>query len=75
MTRSCRDFPHQFLLPKTNHWEADAWCTERFGKRWSAIDNRQGTWCCFWRGGDDTFTYEWFFEHEKDAVLFALRWA
>lgn len=76
MNKSALDFPHVFLLPKLhNQWEADAWCTEKFGKRWSAIDNRTGTWCCFWAGGEKPGHYRWYFTNEQDVVLFLLRWS
>lgn len=78
MTKSSSDFPYVFHLPKKkNQWEADAWCTEHFGERWSVIDNRQGVWCCFWRGfrSPGPGQYEWLFKNEQDAIMFALRWA
>ncbi len=75
LTRTCRDFQYQFLLPKMrNHWEADQWCTKNFGKRWSVTDNRQGVWCCFWKGRAVPGSYEWFFANERDANWFILRW-
>lgn len=74
-TRSCRDFPYIFLLPKMrNQHEASNWCTKHFGKRWGAVDNREGVWCCFWRGRSIPGSYEWFFENERDANWFILRW-
>lgn len=78
MTRSSKDFPYVFYIPhKKNHWEADAWCRQHFGERWSVVDNRQGVWCCFWRGfrSQGPGHYEWLFENERDALLFALRWS
>lgn len=76
MTKSSRDFPYILVLSKMkNQWEADAWCTEQFGPRWNIVDNREGVWCCFWRGRGNPGSYEWLFCNEKDATLFALRWA
>lgn len=76
MTKSSKDFPYIFYLPKIqNQWEADAWCTEKFGKRWSVTDNREGVWCCFWRGRDQPGSYEWCFQNKGDATLFLLRWS
>lgn len=75
MTKSARDFPYVFVLPKIpNQWEADAWCTEQFGPRWSVVDNRDGVWCCFWRGRSVPGSYEWLFHNEKDALLFLMKW-
>jgi hypothetical protein len=74
--KTARDFPYKFLIPKIrNQWEADAWCTQQFGKRWSVVDNREGVWCCFWRGRAMSGSYEWYFLNEQDAMMFALRWA
>lgn len=75
MTKSSREFPYNFLLKsfKSQH-EVSAWCTERFGERWSVIDNREGVWCCFWRGRDNPGCYEWMFANECDAMMFMLRW-
>lgn len=77
--KTARNFPHRLIMPKgPNHWEADKWCRERFGKRWSVVDNRDGVWCCFWlgpRGGENAGKYEWFFLNKEDAILFALRWS
>lgn len=77
MTKSSRDFPYVFLLSKNpDQWEMDKWCTEHFGKRWSVVDNRQGVWCCFWRGARSPGPgkYEWYFQNERDANWFILRW-
>lgn len=76
--KTSRDFPYVFLIPKKrNQWEADVWCTEHFGERWSVIDNRDGVWCCFWRGfrSPGPGHYEWRFQNKQDAILFALRWS
>lgn len=74
--KTARDFPYKFLIPKIRHqWEADTWCTQQFGKRWSVVDNREGVWCCFWSGGAMPGSYEWYFLNERDAMMFALRWA
>lgn len=54
--------------------EMTVWCTKRFGKRWSAIDHREGTWCCFWAGRERPGHFRWCFTHEQDMVLFLLRW-
>lgn len=76
MIKSTNEFPYSFFLPRIkNQWEVTKWCTEKFGKRWSVVDNREGVWCCFWRGRIVPESYEWFFQNEKDALLFMLRWS
>lgn len=75
MTKSATNFPYKFLLPLQNHSESIEWCTDHFGKRWSVVDNREGTWCVFWRGKNKPVMYEWYFQNEQDAVLFLLKWA
>ena len=66
---------HQVILGKENLQRQIDWCTEKFGKRWSAIDNHEGTWTCFWAGVDSPRNYRWLFKEEKDLVMFALRWS
>lgn len=69
---------HEVILKKrteSTNWEMTSWCTQKFGKRWSAIDNREGRWCCFWGGREYPGYYRWSFKDEKDLVLFLLRWA
>ena len=60
--------------PTTGHHKQIVWCEERFGKRWSAIDNKQGIWCCFWSGRKNPGTYRFEFKNEQDAILFSLTW-
>jgi hypothetical protein len=72
--KTSRDFPHHIITNKDNHWEATNWCEQHFGKRWSIVDNRQGIWCCFWRGTRSPGGYDWHFLNEKDAFLFSLKW-
>lgn len=75
MTKRTLDFLYRILAPKIERqWEATEWCTQQFGTRWSAVDNIEGTWCCFWRGRENVGMYEWYFQNEKDAMLFSLRW-
>ena len=66
---------HTVITGKANHWQATDWCTQQLGRRWSVVDNRAGTWCCFWMGREQYGSYKWQFENQHDAVLFALRWA
>lgn len=65
---------HEVILSKENHWEQSDWCTKKFGKRWNVVDNRSGTWCCFWAGRESFGDYRWCFTNEQDMVLFLLRW-
>jgi hypothetical protein len=58
------------------------WCHELFGKRHSIVDRGtfgpDGTWqCLLYRKYEvpREIIYEFSFDNEKDAVLFALRWA
>jgi len=65
---------HTVRIDKKNYWQAREWCMKQFGQRWSAVDNRDGIWCCFWAGRDQFSSYIWHFEHECDAMWFKLRW-
>jgi hypothetical protein len=68
-----RNFEWLLITDKANHWKAVEWCEQQFGARWSAINNRSGTWCCFWAGRKQPESYEWRFQNEQDALLFSLR--
>jgi len=53
------------------------WCVESFGEQWNALDNRTGTWTCFWAGhGPDRQLgrYVYRFAESKDALWFELKW-
>lgn len=59
-----------------------SWCHEQFGKRFSIVDRGSfgpdGTWqCLLFRKHDfpKETIYEFSFDHERDAVMFALRWS
>lgn len=70
-------FPYTIPVPKyrgDRHWEQTKWCEEKFGKRWSVVDNREGVWCCFWAGRENPGKYKFEFTNEKDAILFSLTW-
>ena len=60
--------------PTTGHHYQIKWCEERFGTRWSAIDNRKGIWRCFWGGPKMAGKYKFEFKNEQDAILFSLTW-
>ena len=55
--------------------ESKEWCEDKFGKRWEAVDHRDGSWCCFWCGPRDHAHYRFHFRNSEDAMLFALRWS
>ena len=55
--------------------ESKAWCEEKFGPVWEAVDYRTGSWCCVWCGPRDYENYRFHFRNSEDAVLFALRWS
>jgi hypothetical protein len=68
---------HRVLRASAHTAQAEAWCFDQWGERWSAISNREGRWCVFYRGTrtqEKHLTYEWLFADEKDATMFALRW-
>ena len=66
---------HEVLIHKSVQRKATPWCQEHFGKRWQAMDNRDGVWAVFWAGQDDFSTYRYIFANEQDMILFILRWA
>ena len=66
---------HEVLIHKGVQREAALWCEEHFGKRWQAMDNRDGVWAVFWAGQDNFSTYQYIFANEQDMILFILRWA
>lgn len=71
-----KELPYEVFISKDAHREAEAWCREQFGKRWEAIGNRTGIWCCFWSGFRDKNAgkYRYYFQNERDYLMFILRW-
>ena len=71
---------HKIVVSKQVVEPASKWCQERWGKRWSAVDYHEGTWCCFWAGfrgpdsGKHAGMYIFHFDTETQALEFALRW-
>jgi hypothetical protein len=65
--------------------DATEWCEENCGSQYDTLlnhpdMNHNGTWTKFWAGlfNDDEQTeplYDFSFKHEKDAILFSLRWS
>ena len=72
---------HKVLVNRREIEELCKWCYDQFGKRFSPVDRetfgRDGTWQCLWKrthSRESTAYYEFAFDHEKDALLFSLRW-
>jgi hypothetical protein len=78
---------HEVLIRDRSNVEVErlcTWCHEQFGIRFSIVDRpveqptfgRDGTWQCIYYGflRDRVPAYKFSFDHEKDAILFALRW-
>jgi len=79
---------YEVLLRDRTNLEVErlcTWCLEHFGMRFSIIDRlvqnpnfgRDGVWQCIYEGfqRDRVPAYKFSFDHEQDAVLFALRWS
>ena len=79
---------HEVLIRDRSNVEVErlcTWCHEQFGIRFSIVDRpveqptfgRDGVWQCIYDGflRDRVPAYKFSFDHEKDAILFALRWA
>ncbi len=69
--------PYEVFIDSQHHRYAKSWCKEQWGEEWSVVSNRNGIWSCFWAGtrGHHTGKYRYIFEHEKDAIIFLLRWS
>lgn len=67
--------PHTVKIHKSKHRQAQHWCRERLGATWNAIDNKSGTWCCFWAGSKDFEYYDFYFLNEQDMIWAALKWS
>lgn len=55
------------------------WCQEQFGIRFGIVERltfgQHGVWQCIYTGrGRDHAVYKFSFDHEQDAIIFALRW-
>ena len=74
---------HQVVIHSKSNVDIEqmcTWCHKQFGRRFSIVDRpnfgRDGAWQCVYDGRDrEQVTYIFSFDHEQDAVLFALRWA
>ena len=70
-----KDLPYTITTSNKVVEPAKVWCEEKWGKRWSVIDNQKGMWCVFWGGREIPKSYKWYFQNEQDAILFSLRWS
>jgi hypothetical protein len=68
-------FPYSIRIHKSRHRAAYRWCLQQLGSRWNVMDNKTGTWCCFWSGNKDFEYYLFHFLREEDAVMFGLKWS
>lgn len=79
---------HEVLIRDRSNVEVErlcTWCHEQFGIRFSIVDRpveqptfgRDGVWQCIYDGflRDRVPAYKFSFDHEKDAILFSLRWS
>ena len=78
---------HEVLIRDRSSVEVErlcTWCHEQFGIRFSIVDRSverpdfglHGVWQCIYTGrGRDHAVYKFSFDHEQDAILFALRWS
>jgi len=56
------------------NYDAEQWCEENIGTRWSVVSMNVGNWACFWQGREEPTHYKWYFKNESDAMLFILKW-
>jgi hypothetical protein len=81
-------FIYEVLIRDRSNVEVErlcTWCHEQFGIRFSSVDRPveqpmfglDGVWQCIYDGflRDRVPAYKFSFDHEQDAVLFALRWS
>lgn len=74
-----KSLPYEVLVSKHNQRGAEEWCRENLGQRWEPTDTT-GEWCCYWRGFPrpgqvgSRADFSYYFESEKSAILFALKW-
>jgi hypothetical protein len=70
-----KHLPYTVRIHKSRHRDALKWCLQQFGSRWNTIDNRTGTWCCFWAGRSNFEYYDFYFLNERDMVWVSLKWS
>ena len=74
---------HEVLIHDNSALEIErmcSWCHEQFGIRFGIVDRltvgTHGVWQCIYDGrGRAHAVYKFSFDHEQDAILFALRWS
>jgi hypothetical protein len=74
---------HEVLIESKSNVDIErmcSWCQEQFGIRFSIVERltfgQHGVWQCICDGrGRDHVVYKFSFDHEQDAILFALRWS
>jgi hypothetical protein len=67
--------PYTVRIHKDQYRDAEHWCRNRLGERWSVTDNRSGQWACFWSGTDAFAYYNFHFARKEDLIWVALKWA
>lgn len=73
-----KQLPYGCQTDKKVLHEAESWCIEQWGPKWSVTGNREGIWCVFWAGNRVELTpssYQWWFATEQQRTWFLLRWA
>jgi hypothetical protein len=81
-------FTYEVLIRDRSNVEVErlcTWCHNQFGQRFSIVDRpveqpmfgRDGVWQCIYDGflKDRVPAYKFSFDHEQDAIFFALRWS
>ena len=71
--RGVAKLDYEIMIDYDKHYDAEHWCREQFGKRWTALD-QVGQWACFWGGRNDHKRYRFCFAESRDAVFFAVKW-
>ena len=74
---------HEVLIQSKSNVDIErmcSWCHKQFGIRFSIVDRetfgRDGVWQCIYTACSRPLpVYKFSFDHEQDAILFALRWS
>jgi 1,4-alpha-glucan branching enzyme len=65
---------YECLIMSSQHRAAIDWCVNLWGRRWSPVNNRNGTWAVFWAGATVNDKYRFCFKRKEDLLFFILRW-
>lgn len=65
--------PYTAYIDERKYIQAEAWCKETFGSRWS-IASDAGVWACRQGGVGHHWQYLFGFAEEKYKTWFELRW-